>query len=119
MAAFLKLPPAEGFQYGTALFPGMSAPHKAAVVYIRCKFQEGFRQAAFQLQLQFRPVERGKSGSIYHLCPAGEAVQLHMASGVPSPAQSCADLSHLYVKLRVQSVQNTGFPYAGVACKGR
>ena len=42
-----------------------------------------------------------------------------MPGGVASPAQGLADVPYLDLELRIQGVENAGFSYAGVSCKGR
>ena len=57
-----------------------------------------------KFQVQRIGFEGGKAWGVHHVRPAVKAVELHMAGGMASPAESCADLSNLDMERRVQSI---------------
>ena len=119
MAALLYLAPPDSLQHGAAFFLGVAAPHESAVIQIGTELPEGLRKAVLQLQIQFVRFKGRKSRGIHHLGTAIQAIQLHVAGGVSPATQRVADFSHPKLKRRVKGIQDTGFSYAGVACKGR
>ena len=119
MPFFLNLSGLQGLQNRAAFFLGVTAAHKAAFIQIGRKFDEGLRQMVLPFQIQILRLKGGESRRIHDLRAAAQAEQFHMAGGVPSSAKGCADLAHLEGKARLQRIQNTGFSYAGVTCKGR
>ena len=118
VAAAGDLPLMDGLQHGAALLLGVAAPHKAAAAYIRDKLREGLRQVLLQLQVQLLGIKGRKARSVDDIGVLPQGKQLHMAGGVPSPAQGLADLPHRQGKTGVQGVENAGLPHTGVAGEG-
>ena len=118
MAALGDLARSDCFQYSAALLFRVAAAHKAAVVQIGSKLQKGLRQVVLEFQVQLLRVKGGKTGRVHHLRAASQAIELHMAGGVPTAAQGIADLPYLDVILRVQGIEDAGLSHAGIPCKG-
>ena len=95
VAAGGNLAGGKGSQHGAALFLGVAAAHKAAVIQIGQKLPEGLRQTALQLQTQLLRLKGGETRSVNDLRAAGEAEQLYVASGMAATAQRVTDLPYL------------------------
>ena len=67
VAALLYLAPPDSLQHGAALFLGVAATNKTALLQIRLKFPEGLRKAVLQLQVQFLSLKGGEAGRIHDL----------------------------------------------------
>ena len=71
-----------------------------------------------QLQVQLLGIKGRKARGVDDIGVLSQGEQLHMAGGVPPPAQGLADLPHRQGKTGVQGVENAGLPHAGVAGEG-
>ena len=83
------------------------------------KIREGILQVLLEDHVHLVGVEGGKARGVHHIGVASQAVQLHVAGGMPAPAQLFRNLTGGKGQLRAQAIENAGFAHPGVAGEGR
>ena len=104
--------------HGAAGLRQVRAVTEPAGTDIGAEVREGKLQILLQNDLHPVRIEGGEAGRIGHIGGFVQAVQLHMAGGVPAPAQLVGDLSRLQPQLRQEAVENAALSHAGIAGEG-
>ena len=103
----------------TAFFLYMSTSRKPALLQIGRKFPERCRKVLLPAPLHLFRIKRGKSRCIRHNCSVFQPEQLYMPGRMPAAPQLIADRAYRKAKTWLQRIEDAGFAYTGVSCKGR
>ena len=116
--AGLNVPGLGGLAQGAArLFP-VGAVVELAPPQVGGEIREGILKVLLQYNIHLVRIKGREPRSIHHEGLSVQCEQLHMAGGVPPPAQLLGDLAGRQVHSRGQGIEDAALAHAGVAGEG-